>query len=116
MPHARPAGIRRDRPHYFPTPATPVSRAPNGIRHARYPDHRLDVVDADDVGSPGDAQRDRRGRPFQPLTGGQVERLADERLPRGADQQRESQPAEFGKAPDDLETLFARFAESDARV
>src|SRR5947209_482257 len=57
-PRAPLAGNRLDRPGYRPAPARPLSRAPDGIRHARHADHRLDVVNADDVGATGDAQRD----------------------------------------------------------
>src|SRR5437660_9705207 len=116
MPRTRPEGKRLDRPGYFPTPATPWSRAPDGVRHARHPHHRPDVVHPDDVGAAGDAQRDRRGGSFQPLAGRQIERLADERLPRRADQDWKSQPAQLGQTADDLEVFLACFPESDAGV
>src|SRR5260370_36624928 len=116
MPRARPSGTRRDRRGYYPTPATPLSRAPNGARHPCHPDHRLDVVHPDDVGSSGDAQRDGRRGAFQSISGRQVERLANERLPREADQNRKPEPAQLGKTPDNLEVLLASFPESDARA
>src|SRR5689334_5359985 len=116
MPRARPAGSRLDRPGYFPTPATPWSRAPNGIRHTRHPHHRPDVVHPNDVGAAGDAQRDRRGGPFQPFAGRQIERLADERLPRWADQKRKAEPAQLRQTADDLEVFLAGFPESDTGV
>src|SRR2546427_10240910 len=116
MPRAPPAGSRRDRPGYSPTPTTPWSRAPDGIRHARHADHRLDVVHPDDVRAAGDAERDCGRGPFQPLAGRQVECLADERLPRGADEERKPQPAQLGQSADDIQVFLARFPESDAGV
>src|SRR6266550_6742314 len=116
MPRAPPAGSRRDRPGYSPMPAIPWSRAPDGIRHARHADHRLDVVHPDDVRATGDAERDRGRGPFQPLAGRQVEGLADERLPRRADQERKPQPAQLGQSADDLQVFLAWFPESDAGV
>ena len=92
------------------------ARLPDRVRHPRHPNHRLDVVDPDDVGAAGDAERDRRGRAFEPLTRRQIERLANERFPGGADQQRKTKPAQLGQATDDLEVLFARFPETNARV
>ena len=70
----------------------------------------------DDVGTAGDAECDRRRRPFEPLTGRQVERLADERFPGGADQQRKPEMAQLGQTPDDLEILLARLSKPNAWV
>src|SRR5207244_11254470 len=116
MPRAPPAGSRRDRPGYSPTPTTPWSRAPDGIRHARHADHRLDVVHPDNVRAAGDAERDRGRGPFQPLAGRQVECLADERLARRADQEWKPPPAQLGQSADDLQVFLACFRDSDARV
>src|SRR2546421_10353711 len=116
MPHAWPRGIRRGRRGCCPGRATPWSRLANGISHPGHPNHRLDVMNPDDVGAAGDAKRDRRGRPLEPLTGGEVERLADERFARGADQDWKSKLPKLGQAPDDLEVLLARFPKTNARV
>src|SRR5438552_3302793 len=116
MPGAPTRDIRRGRRDCCRGPATRGSRMHDGIRHTRHPHHRLDVVHSDDVGAAGDAERDRRRGALEPLVGRQVERLADERLARRADQQGKSEPAQLGQALDDLQVLFPSLPESDPRI
>ena len=87
----------------------------DGVGHVGGPPDGPDVMDPEDVGSPGDAQDPGGDRALEPVVGREAEGLSDEGLARYADQDGAIQGLEEAEAVDQGEIVFGRLAEPDPR-
>ena len=90
--------------------------AEDGLGHADHADGRLDLVDADDAGPGGDAERDRGQAALEALVEGDVEGLADEVLVGEGDQHRVAEVGQLGQAAGQLQGVEGVLVEVVAGV
>src|SRR4051794_8066867 len=90
--------------------------ADDGIGHPCRADIRLDVVDADDVGASGDAERSRGKGRLETLLGREVQDAPECRLPARPEQDGPPEHPQRAELAQQLDVVVRRLAEPETRV